>query len=513
MRFFHSLVCVVIGSVDNTIRNFWNAICNDHVNAEDGFLVLSSPDGTKVAWGAQYSSAEKLLVREEYKRIYGKIEEKFFHLKLAHLCGTKGIGKTMFLFWLIYKLVSSRARGSPIPSILLIVGKRSIHYLLHYNNSNPEVIYWSGQQVHFVLSDESYNLNVTPVYWSLLVSSYGATKPRDYIDAVSNQGRKGLHTVMGVLSYEEIMKLAPNSELGDFSYLIFGGSARMLSAMLNDIDCAKVVSDSHREDLIANMLDFLADSKYTYEPYGAFIKKSCDVICAHMNLYDSTPEAIKHSLFMHSIVVPDQIQGVKVVPTIASTFMRYYASFLMEQETTDALAALRMLFTTSGVGNLFERHVLKTVIEKYKTGAEFDVQRMYPSGYNRNVDDENLVNFTVRPSRKVFIRTIEDIALLVDGELGIPSITNFPLVDFVIKPHIEGQVALGKTHPSAYDRHPDLEKAMGGNVKDRKYIFFCDKSNYSAFRYDNKLLPNVKQYKMLVTWTTKRKRPDDENVG
>jgi hypothetical protein len=513
MRVFHSLVCVVIGSVDNTIRNFWNAICYGNVNAENGFLVLSSPDGTKVAWGAQYSYTENLLVREEYHRIYGKIEEKSSYLKLAYLCGTKGIGKTMFLFWLIYKLVSSRAIGTPIPSILLIVGKRDTHYLLHCNNSNPEVISWSGQQVDFVLSDVSYNLNVTPVYWSLLVSSYGATEPREYIDAVLNQGRKGLYTVMGVLSYEEIMKLAPNSELGDFSYLIFGGSARMLSAMVIDINGTKVVSNSHREDLLAIMLDFLADSKFSDEPYGAFIEKSCDVICLHMDLNDSTPEAVKHSLFMHSIVVPGQSQGVKVIPTIASTFMEYYASFLIEQETTDALSALRMLFTTSGVGNLFERHVLKTVIEKYKTGAEFEVQRMYPSGYNRSVDDENLVNFTARPSRKVFIRTIEDIQLLADYELGIPSITNFPLVDFVIKPHIEGQVTLGKTHPSAYNRHGDLEAAMGGNVNDRKYIFFCDNSNYNAFRYDNKLLPNVKQYKMLVTWTTKRKRPDDENVG
>jgi hypothetical protein len=193
--------------------------------------------------------------------------------------------------------------------------------------------------------------------------------------------------------------------------------------------------------------------------------------------------------------------------------LRYYASFLLEQHTEDALSGLRLMLTNAGIGNLFERHVLKTVVEKYKTGAQFEVQRMYPTGYNRTVNDEDQVELNVRFSRKVFIRTIEEISFLKVGELGIPSVSNFPLIDFVIKPSIEGQITKGKTNACAYSRHGDLEKAMGGKVSDRKYILFCDDSNYEGFRYDEKLLPQVNQYKMLVAWTAKRRRPADVNEG
>ena len=79
----------------------------------NGVLELLLPDGSNVPWGVHYSYGEKLLVREEYKRAYNEII-KNTNLKMAYLSGTHGIGKTMFLVWLIYKLVSSRAEGSPI---------------------------------------------------------------------------------------------------------------------------------------------------------------------------------------------------------------------------------------------------------------------------------------------------------------------------------------------------------------------------------------------------------------
>ena len=513
LPFFHSLI---IGTVaDDIICNCWDAICNNHVHDENGFLVLSSPDGTAVPWGVQYSYTQKLLVREEYQRVFNNIMNRMPLLKSASLSGTKGIGKTIFLFWLIYKLVSSRASGSPIPSFLLVVGKSKTQYLLHYRNGKAEVTSWTGgpQRVDYVLSDVSYNLDVTPVHWSLLVSSYGATEPREYIDALGNLREGGLQMVMGTANYQEIMKLAPNERVGEFSYLIFGGSIRMLCFMLSDFQGAKVISHTQREEVKEIMLEFLADSKYVDGSYDDLIEKSCDVICSRMDVDNSTPEAIKHSLFKHSRVEIDEKKNVNIVPTVASTFMGYYASFLLEQHTADALSGLRLMLTNAGIGNLFERHVLKTVVEKYKTGAQFKVKRMHPSGYNRAVNDEDEIQLNVPISRKVFIRTIDDIALLKDGELGIPCVGNFPVVDFVIKPFIEGQITVGKTHPCAYSRHRDLENAMGGKVTDRQYILFCDNSNYDGLRYDSKLLPQVKQYKMLVAWTAERKRPDDLRGG
>ena len=72
---------------------------------------------------------------------------------------------------------------------------------------------------------------------------------------------------------------------------------------------------------------------------------------------------------------------------------------------------------------------------------------------------------------------------------------------------------MGRNHSCAYGRHQDIEVAMGEEtVAARKHIFFCDNLNFNSFQYDKKLLPDVKQYKMLVAWTAKRKRPNEEEV-
>lgn len=249
-----------------------------------------------------------------------------------------------------------------------------------------------------------------------------------------------------------------------------GGSAGMLSS---NIVGTRVMSSSHRQNVKLTMTEFLADSKYSL--FDDLIEKSCDVIRSQMNTSESTVEAIRHSLFFHTVVVVDN-QQLTVLPTVSSTFMWYYASFLLEQHTSGTLSVLRTLLTNSGIRNLFERHVLKTVVEKYKSEV-----------------------------------SLGDCALLENGELGIPSVTNFLLVDFVIKPYIEGQMTVGKSHCCASSRHAALEEAMGRErIRDRNFVFLCDKSNYDFFCNDNNLLGDVKQYKMLVSWTAKRKRPEPD---
>ncbi len=47
----------------------------------------------------------------------------------------------------------------------------------------------------------------------------------------------------------------------------------------------------------------------------------------------------------------------------------------------------------------------------------------------------------------------------------------------------------------------------------RKHILLCDNANCNGFRHDGKLLPEVKQYKMLVTLTAECKRIDYLNEG
>jgi hypothetical protein len=62
--------------------------------------------------------------------------------------------------------------------------------------------------------------------------------------------------------------------------------------------------------------------------------------------------------------------------------------------------------------------------------------------------------------RVVRIRTVSDIELLEDGDYGLPTVSNFPFVDAVKKPHylFQDTVAKGR-HPSVA-RVPDVLAAL-----------------------------------------------------
>ena len=117
----------------------------------------------------------------------------------------------------------------------------------------------------------------------------------------------------------------------------------------------------------------------------------------------------------------------------------------------------------------------------------------------------------VKVERKVFIRDIKDIAGLRDYDYGMPSVTNFALVDFVIKlPEycIEGQATVGASHGGAKSKskHPEIEKATG-TVSSKYMMVFClDQSNFEGFSYVDGLVTDVKQYKMLAEWTVLQKK-------
>ena len=178
----------------------------------------------------------------------------------------------------------------------------------------------------------------------------GATDPGEYTDAVENVGEGGLIIGMGMASYQEIMNLAPNERVGELSYLIFGGSIRMLCFMLSGFDGAKVISHTQREEVKEIMLEFLADSKYADGTYDDLSNQSCDVICRQMDVHNSTLMEIKYSLFRHYVFEIHANKVVKTVPTVASAFMRYYALYLLKQQTADA--GLKLMLTHAGIDYL-----------------------------------------------------------------------------------------------------------------------------------------------------------------
>lgn len=116
----------------------------------------------------------------------------------------------------------------------------------------------------------------------------------------------------------------------------------------------------------------------------------------------------------------------------------------------------------------------------------------------------------------MFIRDFKDIETLKDYEYGVPRVTNFPLVDFVIKlPDycIVGHAAAGTIQESDKVVHQDIEKAVGQACKKIVMVFCVDRSNFDRFAHVPGLVEEVRQYKLLAEWSGLRKRAAGDRGG
>jgi hypothetical protein len=313
--------------------------------------------------------------------------------------------------------------------------------------------------------------------------------------------------IMQPCSLEEIQAMSGQTDPTDptFSYAVFGGSARMARMMSTPISARceqemKVVEDE--------LVDYFADSVYAGST--ALIHQAAVVIANMIKITalkggqteESQAAALQHSLFAHTYLLEFAADGSCLAQTVyASTFMSILAATLVERVELNVLKQLRDILTDSGQGILFEAQVHKTLYEQFKRGGGLCLTRMYPSGHQKKAAVEE---FTVK--KKVFIRTLKDIALLKENEYGLPIIPNFPLVDAVIKVGgnpgygIELQVIIAGVHKGAVGKHPVIERGMGTPSASNKMVFCCCREDFDSFEYVDGLVPDVKQYKMLCEW-------------
>jgi hypothetical protein len=318
--------------------------------------------------------------------------------------------------------------------------------------------------------------------------------------------------IMQPCSLEEIQAMCgPTSAAkATFSYTVFGGSARMARLLNSPISagCEQVVKVVEDE-----LVEYFADSVYAGST--ALIHQAALVIAAMIAVTaltagqteESQAAAVQHSLFVHTYLAVVDASGRDTTRIdFASTFMSILAGTLVERDELRVLKQLRNILEGSGQGILFEAQVHKTLYEKFRRGGDLRFERIYPSGYQRRATDKDTEELRVTVNKKVFIRKVEDIALLKENEYGLPIIPNFPLVDAVIQVGgnpgygIELQVTIAAAHRGAVDKHPDIERRMRTPSARNKMIFCCCRENFDSFSYVNGLVPDVKQYKMLCEW-------------
>jgi hypothetical protein len=140
-------------------------------------------------WGPSFTQ-RSLVERDEYFRCWELICLKPW--KYILLRGTKGIGKSVFLYWLINKIVEQAVdANSRVPSFLLIVdeGGQAQYNFLTVENGTPVVRLVGSRAVSadYVLSDIVHDSGAVTTNWNLNVISYGSfAEPKQFMEKVDD---------------------------------------------------------------------------------------------------------------------------------------------------------------------------------------------------------------------------------------------------------------------------------------------------------------------------------------
>jgi hypothetical protein len=315
--------------------------------------------------------------------------------------------------------------------------------------------------------------------------------------------------------------LAPSKvDTANFSYVIFGGSARIARRL----DFAQNICANYRLMILVNdeLTQFFADSEYAtaysqIDLAAAVVAEQIEHLAVgSRETAAAEANVVRRSVFVHTCVAEKYENGDMMQTRFASTFMGVLAAALAEREQFSMLKQLRNVVTGGGgLGFLFEAQVHKTLFQACKAGGELQLRRMYPSGYQRTGTKQECASLRLTAPRKGFICTPEDIAQLKENEYGIPVIPNIPLLGAVIKARsaddqpqcdIELQVISG-THAGGKDRHADIEESMGTCSTSTMMIYCCCHANFETFQYVDGFAPDVTQYKMLCEWEANPTNP------
>lgn len=155
-------------------------------------------------WGPSYSFSV-LVERAEYVRCWERMRSKPWQFII--LRGTKGIGKSVFIFWLIYKLVEEARAGSgskgempTMPTFMLISSGskgKTVYHLLSVVNGTPLVQRVRPEaSADYVLSDVEYDPSVVTTNWNLDVVSFGAESEPDVFTGKVEDAKKVSYRVL-----------------------------------------------------------------------------------------------------------------------------------------------------------------------------------------------------------------------------------------------------------------------------------------------------------------------------
>jgi hypothetical protein len=439
-----SVIDASINLVPIEFIKFWKSLFESKVTINNNFLKLKD-----AFW---INNVEKVLVRKAYidlkKIIFNNNNNNNNNNKSCLILGTPGVGKSIFLRWLISSLVEERG-NSIITFRIKFLGLNEDYYCTTSNPNNVTI--YKNQVVDYYFSDSSDISNATGTMLTLLVSSDDDRHHKEFLKSCQ------LILCMPVFDFDEISSLAPatmTKEEIQFRYDVVGGIARKFYG---------AGTGNSREVTMMKFVEEKLDWFFCNHPVTKLSNWDDDIKVWALNTITTSILAARNekkaklvfsSLFKF-ISVDKLYLKSEIVWT--SVFLKMVAgSIILEKENT-VLEQLRNVLEATGEGTLFEyvaHQNLSSSVEDAYPVIDLDDQQQQ--------QQQQTITVPIHVKRVVLIRTISDIRLLKKGDYGLPTTSNFPLIDAIID-NVLIQFTVSSSHKGATDKLDDILVEMENN--------------------------------------------------
>ena len=473
----------------NPIYDFWIAVNQPDAVKTNGKNIIFTETA---AWGWN-SDTKVLYERDCYIHTLNAIVQH--RNKGPHIVeGTPGIGKSMFIFYFIYKLVlQARELNDKIPTFL-IVGRTGNQYFLGVDNDGSAVVHRPISSItpDYIITD---TVGISEAHCSLKyihVTSINNIEMKVVLKVMMDIS--GSTIFMPVFSLEEYLDCdggdPARNNLLRFYFDVFGGSLR---------NCRFADRIAGTESHVSNIFILVREQMDSF--FGSAKMADIDqttwdnaalaltIMLQHPTMGmnesgDVKPEEISRSVIFHSSY---SVNGAISFP--ASRFMRHLAGHICNDNKNNILHRLKNVIGASGAGYVHEHDAHQYRLKHLGTKPGIALW---------NLEGKSVRKLYLPINRVVRIRSVRDIEHLEPGDYGLPTTCNFPFLDAVMKPNYLFQDTIAERHDTLA-QIPQILAALGKRKSCTATVMLINTlgtENFSKFKKNsNAALVSFTQWK------------------
>lgn len=200
----------------------------------------------------------------------------------------------------------------------------------------------------------------------------------------------------------------------------------------------------------------------------------------------------KSSLFLQFLKTS---QGI--LKSYSSTFMNVLAKLIINIQTSHYVATIKKIFGSCGLGYYLEYNCHQSIVNSYREwyAIPFDCK------------DEHMISSLPFQHLEFFhLRAISDLRALQNGQYGLPTVANFPVVDAIAR--VDNifyflQMTIAKYHATS-ERFRELVEVLPEGIQIR-LVWFLSNENFNLMKADTGIIPQyqIVQLRCLQTIQTR----------